>query len=82
MIFYKLIFLIIFLIVLVRLKAHLALSILFTSILSIVIYNIQPKFIFLAAKNIFFNATNLGIIITIILVNYLGGLLSKRGDFR
>lgn len=74
--------LLLLLIIFIRLKIHLAISIFLVSIVTIIIYNIHLKIVLESVIQIFTKTNNISLIFAVILITYLGTILSVKGNFK
>lgn len=80
--FIKILSLVFILILLVRLKVNLYFSIFIVSCVFILLFKINLEVILNAFKNILFLPSNLNLILAVILITYLGEILSSEGNFK
>lgn len=78
----KIISLLIILIILIRLKTHLAIAIFLVSITTIIIYSIPLKVTLHSFILVFTKPNSISLIFAVVLITYFGTILSIKGNFK
>ncbi|MCX8058341.1 MAG: DUF401 family protein [Spirochaetes bacterium] len=78
----KILSLIIILIIFIRLKLSVYLSVFIVSLIFILLYKVNLDIVIASLKNIIFSYSNINLILAVILITFFGEVLSSNGNFK